>query len=929
MAVLAVVVHHTASLAGGDRSGVLAGPAAVLDVGVALFFVLSGYLIYRPFAARHATGSTSGAVAPYLWRRALRVLPAYWLALGTFLVLGIVRPASFGDLVSHVLLLNVFRPSALFDGISQGWSLTAEVCFYLLVPLWSWLLRRRGATVTLRTELVGIGALVALAHAFRVGVHLVDWHVGPAELRGISYLWLPTHLDTLAAGMALAVVAVHRGATLPTGLRPLPWWLGAGGLLGLYGVVWGGPSVASGYGLGHLEVRQVVYTLIGLAVVGPLVVRAEAAAAGATNPRPDPRRDPRRAAPGRLLWWSGALSYGVYLFHNDLMELVTREAGAARAPGWLGDGLGDMAFPPLLAVGLVGGLAAAFVSWSAVERPSQRLRSWVGDGVPFWSHLSPRGRDRAAWAIVAAVLLLPVWGLLRYQGPPMEEGFMLAFPEQLLAGRLPHRDFLHLYGPGSLWVLAGLYEVFGTSLALERLVGLAQHAAVAAGLFSLIRPWGRRAAVVASSVSILILVSPLGLSAMAWNGALAFAVVGLALGSAAARTEDDRRARRLLVGAGVCAGAALLYRPDLVVAAALGFGALWWRLDRHRRGPLVLAAVATSLLYVPHLLTSGIEASFRGMFLEPVFELRAGRALPVPPSFGEVDGFLQRAGAIRVVGWPLPMLPTSVQIHLWFWLVPLSAALVVGAWWWARRAATPRAAHLGPPALFAAALFTQAFQRPDTAHLSWVTGITFPIAVGAVLEVLPLVRERWGRPRRGTLVWAAAPLAVVLVAVIPFYPARTYVDLVTQTFGFNRFGFEIRRGDRVFYYGSEEAAASAQRVVDRLAERSRPGERLVVGPVDLSKTPYSDAFFYFLFPELPPGTRYIEMDPGIADAPDSGLADELRRSDWLIRSDAWSGWDEPNDSRLAGSTEPNEVVAERYCTELDAGTFQLLRRCDR
>ena len=49
-------------------------------------------------------------------------------------------------------------------------------------------------------------------------------------------------------------------------------------------------------------------------------------------------------------------------------------------------------------------------------------------------------------------------GLLRSQGPPMEEGFMLVFPERLLAGDFPNRDFLHLYGPGSVWILAGLLQ---------------------------------------------------------------------------------------------------------------------------------------------------------------------------------------------------------------------------------------------------------------------------------------------------------------------------------------------------------------------------------------------------------------------------------------------------------------------------------------
>jgi hypothetical protein len=538
-----------------------------------------------------------------------------------------------------------------------------------------------------------------------------------------------------------------------------------------------------------------------------------------------------------------------------------------------------------------------------------------------------RRLDVLAVAIVLGVLLLPVIGLLHYQGPPMEEGFMLAFPEQILSGRLPHRDFLHLYGPGSLWVLAAIYKVFGTSLTVERLVGLLQHAGVAFGLFAALRPWGRRVATSAAVVSIVILIGPLGLSAMAWNGALALGVCALAVGTAAARRTDDRTSHRLLALAGFLGGLALLYRPDLVLAVALGLGALWWDLDRPRRRPLVLGAVAGVALYVPHLILSGPAAAVRGMFLEPVFELRGGRSLPLPPSWGQVDGFLQRAGALRQSGWPLPMPAVSHQIFLWFLLVPGSIVLVLVAAWRLRRRErdSARSRAYWPLALFGAALLQQALQRPDTAHLSWVTGITFALCIPAVSSLLEGVTPRWTTAGR---TWVGiGVVGVVLVGVIPFYPLRTYADLVGQTFGHNRFGYPITNDGRTFYFGSEGGASDAQRITDRLQQEAKPGDRLIVGPTDLSRTNYSDAFFYYLFPDLVPGTRYIEMDPGIADAPDSGLADELRHNEWLILSDAWSDWDEPNDSAGHGSTTPNQVVRDHYCKVEDAGTFQLLRRC--
>src|SRR5699024_2564531 len=95
----------------------------------------------------------------------------------------------------------------------------------------------------------------------------------------------------------------------------------------------------------------------------------------------------------------------------------------------------------------------------------------------------------------------------------------------------------------------------------------------------------------------------------------------------------------------------------------------------------------------------------------------------------------------------------------------------------------------------------------------------------------------------------------------------------------------------------------------------------------MRKTPYSDAYLYYLFPELPPATRFIEMDPGIANAEDSPLADEVATADWVILSDAWVAWNEPNESDRPGPDEPNQVVEEPFCTVEPTRLFDLLRRC--
>src|SRR4051794_4982132 len=134
---------------------------------------------------------------------------------------------------------------------------------------------------------------------------------------------------------------------------------------------------------------------------------------------------------------------------------------------------------------------------------------------------SGRRREAIALGLVALVFAIPLLGLLRAPGPPMEEGFMLVFPERVLHGDIPNRDFLHLYGPGSVWALASIFKVLGTSLWTERLAGYAQQVAlVTAGDFAA-RPWGRWLAASGAAVTAIVIVPPIGLTALAWVGGVA------------------------------------------------------------------------------------------------------------------------------------------------------------------------------------------------------------------------------------------------------------------------------------------------------------------------------------------------------------------------------------------------------------------------
>src|SRR5580692_6940893 len=92
--------------------------------------------------------------------------------------------------------------------------------------------------------------------------------------------------------------------------------------------------------------------------------------------------------------------------------------------------------------------------------------------------MQPVPRPATTWPAIAAVtavaFALPLRAMLHAAGPAMEEGFMLVFPDRVLHGQIANKDFLYLYGPGSLWVLAAIYKVFGVHILVERVVGLAQ-----------------------------------------------------------------------------------------------------------------------------------------------------------------------------------------------------------------------------------------------------------------------------------------------------------------------------------------------------------------------------------------------------------------------------------------------------------------------
>jgi hypothetical protein len=180
----------------------------------------------------------------------------------------------------------------------------------------------------------------------------------------------------------------------------------------------------------------------------------------------------------------------------------------------------------------------------------------------------------------------------------------------------------------------------------------------------------------------------------------------------------------------------------------------------------------------------------------------------------------------------------------------------------------------------------------------------------------------WVRTRRNRQQLGPSPLpaiigvgvvAALMLVITPFYTYRHYLLHTRVSAGELPLPFLVERDERRFWFGDPNVASALNQLIPDLEELTEPGDRLIVGPADLSRTIYSDIAIYFLFPELEPATYYIEMDPGLADTEGSGLAEDIVTADYLVLTNIWTGWNEPNDSSLHLSQEHNQAVADNFC----------------
>jgi peptidoglycan/LPS O-acetylase OafA/YrhL len=322
-----------------------------LNVGVSIFFVLSGFLLFRPFVHAHLTDAARPRIRSYLWRRMVRIYPAYWVAL--FLSTQILD-LNLGDWWGHVRfysLIQIYWGDTVLGGLVQAWTLATEVTFYLFLPLWVLALCRGGGTLDqrVRRQYAGLAVLYVTGLVVRGMLRAGDHKIG--------YGTFAANCDLFAIGMALAVASAAAqvrgrapgGLARTVGDQPAIAWIAAACCYA--GVV----SLRFPYGFDPPTVsqevlREVLFGLVAVLVVAPGVFG------------PQDQGVVRRLLRWRPLVGAGIVSYGIYLWHLTVM-IELAEPGSFIAPP---------SFLSLTVWTAVFATAIAVVSWFVVERPLLR-----------------------------------------------------------------------------------------------------------------------------------------------------------------------------------------------------------------------------------------------------------------------------------------------------------------------------------------------------------------------------------------------------------------------------------------------------------------------------------------------------------------------------------------------------------------------------
>lgn len=333
LAALSVLLYHLSGVDPDLRADAVGPLQDGLRMGVQIFFVLSGFLLYRPFVAARRGKGRQVAIKRYAWSRVLRIVPGYWFAL-TFLGIFASLPGVISDEWWRFYFFGqVYDERTTHMGMGVAWSLCVELTFYLILPLYAVLAAKWGRNRELAV-LAGVGVL---SFAFQCATLDVNWS---GTLPGAFYWFIP--------GMVLAIFSVDRPERIEAiGAKGVACWTSA--LLVYVAACYSGIVLSD---TAHPMLVNGLLPLVAILIVLPAMTEGGAV---------------QWFLGRRTLLWLGTVSYGIYLYHATFMAYLTDHGGNDWLPGspWL-----SLAFATVVPT-----VFMAACSWYFLEKPLLRLKS--------------------------------------------------------------------------------------------------------------------------------------------------------------------------------------------------------------------------------------------------------------------------------------------------------------------------------------------------------------------------------------------------------------------------------------------------------------------------------------------------------------------------------------------------------------------------
>ncbi|MGB3707056.1 acyltransferase family protein [Gordonia sp. (in: high G+C Gram-positive bacteria)] len=319
VASLGVLTTHVAFQTAATTWPVVGEVLGRLDLAVALFFALSGFLLWRPYASAARGDRTRADAQPpnvrrYLRHRFVRIWPAYALVVVVvLLLLPQARGASATVWLANLTLTQVFVPLTLAPGLTQMWSLSVEVAFYLLLPLIGLALRKVcGARAHRRIPIIIAVAVVSLGWTWVTRLMVL-----PAGVEARN--WVPGYLSWFAVGLVLAeVMAALSAGAISTGSRAVRIAANRQLMFAVFVAAYAlaCTPIAGPVGLGDMThmtylVKMLLGAIASAAVLAPLVLA--------------PVTDERarfRFLDSRPMNALGRWSYGIFIWHLAVLSVV-------------------------------------------------------------------------------------------------------------------------------------------------------------------------------------------------------------------------------------------------------------------------------------------------------------------------------------------------------------------------------------------------------------------------------------------------------------------------------------------------------------------------------------------------------------------------------------------------------------------------------